>query len=75
MAQGVRVPEAGQNDECKVPARSLSHKKMVDLLYHRTQWFSRGAVAALALKNSDVAQQQRSKTSFLRNAVSEVASS
>ena len=39
MAQGVRVPEAGQNDECKVPARSLSRKKMVDLLYQRTQHY------------------------------------
>ena len=47
-----------------VPARPLSHKELVELLYHRTHRFKRGKATADVLPMSDIAAQQASKAAL-----------
>ncbi|CAE7215683.1 unnamed protein product [Symbiodinium sp. CCMP2592] len=47
-----------------VPTRTLSHKELVELLYHRTHRFKRGKTAAKVIPNSDIAAQQASKAAL-----------
>lgn len=47
-----------------VPARKLSHKELVELLYHRTHRFKRGKAAAEVIPKSDSAAQQASKAAL-----------